>query len=536
MFFTNHYSPPEEFSPLRAPRWKRFAARVINYPIRGIVCPSEFGRSCLIGTDLMPEERFRRIYNATDLDRAAANEERGRLFRERHRIPSERRLIAQIGTLASEKGVFDLLHAARIVISREPTAHFVLAGDGPDEDACRRTAEDLGIARRVTFTGLVDDIFGSGLYEATEIVCLVSRWQELFGFVLIEAMAARSVGHVRCELQNYGDVMVYQAIKEMLGDLTLITYSGNSWKMRLFDRVFGVSRLFKYCSLGGGTLIFAPRRAGWLGTLEHLVKKTTPLFSFGTGVIDPEFIRHLKLPFRQETADDWIRCLGKFRFLSVRGVESLRILREHGLDSAEVIGDAALHYARPAYSEKKRQKRIGINVTNYSYSWNNSQHTSIQQMVQVIKWLVQNDWQVTIFPAMHEDAESARDVLRETGATDIRVYDNYLDVGAYLDRIEALDLFLGFRLHTVIAACCVCTPAIMIEYQPKCHDFMKTMGLVKYSFRADRLCADELVATIEQMYDKAHVIQGEQFAACHLYRGKLAAFRAKVFDFMANDR
>ena len=88
------------------------------------------------------------------------------------------------------------------------------------------------------------------------------------------------------------------------------------------------------------------------------------------------------------------------------------------------------------------------------------------------------------------------------------------DVRRYLDGIEAMDLFLGFRLHTVVAACCVYTPAIMIEYQPKCRDFMRTLGMDKYCFRADRLDADELFACIRAVYDNLEAVQREQFAAC----------------------
>ena len=47
----------------------------------------------------------------------------------------------------------------------------------------------LGLANRVTFPGLVADPLGEGLYASSDVLCLLSRWQEAFAYVILEAMA-----------------------------------------------------------------------------------------------------------------------------------------------------------------------------------------------------------------------------------------------------------------------------------------------------------------------------------------------------------
>ena len=88
-----------------------------------------------------------------------------------------------------EEGIVDLLRAARSVVSQDPNVQFVFVGEGAYRDQYQREAEAMGIADHVTWTGLVKDPFGEGVYDAADIVCQVSNWEEVFGWVIAEAMA-----------------------------------------------------------------------------------------------------------------------------------------------------------------------------------------------------------------------------------------------------------------------------------------------------------------------------------------------------------
>jgi len=189
VYFTDQSSQPEGFVPSRAPLWKRLAMRVINGPMTGVISVSEYGYRNFSTRDLIPRKRFQVVYNAVDVERAAIGAGRGGEFRRRHGIPADAIVVMQVSWLIPEKGLDDLLDAAREVAAAEPRAHFVLAGDGAHRPALEQRARDLGIASRVTFTGVVKDPLAEGLFDASDIVCQMSRWEEVFGYVNAEAMA-----------------------------------------------------------------------------------------------------------------------------------------------------------------------------------------------------------------------------------------------------------------------------------------------------------------------------------------------------------
>jgi len=189
IFFTDHTSRPSGYVSRRASLWKRIAARVINFPISRVVCVSEYGQNCLTTLDLLPHERHALVYNAVDLSRVVESTTAATEFRRRYQIPAERVVIVQVSWMIPEKGIPELLQAARELISRNPNVHFVLVGEGAYREQFMNDAEALGIASHLTWTGLIQDPFGEGVYDAADIVCQLSEWEELFGWMIAEAMA-----------------------------------------------------------------------------------------------------------------------------------------------------------------------------------------------------------------------------------------------------------------------------------------------------------------------------------------------------------
>lgn len=189
VFFTDHTSRPAGSVPLRAPSWKRMIARVVNKPIDRVVCVSDYGRRCLTTLDLLPQERHELVYNAVDLSRVNASSNRGAEFRAKYSIPAERVVVVQVSWMIPEKGIPNLLETARLLIARNPRVHFVLVGEGPYRQQFMQDAVAKGIDEHITWTGMVQDPFGEGVYDAADIVCQLSDWEELFGWMIAEAMA-----------------------------------------------------------------------------------------------------------------------------------------------------------------------------------------------------------------------------------------------------------------------------------------------------------------------------------------------------------
>src|SRR6185436_17187101 len=163
--------------------------RLINLLISKVVCVSQYGLRCLTTLDLLPQARHELIYNAVDLSRVSEKPNAAANFKQRYDIPDDRVLIVQVSWMIPEKGIPQLLEAARILLSTNQRAHFVLVGEGAYREQFMKDAAAMRIAEHVTWTGLITDPFGEGLYESADIVCQLSEWEELFGWMIAEAMA-----------------------------------------------------------------------------------------------------------------------------------------------------------------------------------------------------------------------------------------------------------------------------------------------------------------------------------------------------------
>jgi glycosyltransferase involved in cell wall biosynthesis len=202
IYFTSHGSNPSDYVPRRATLWKRLAARLINFPLHRVFCVSDYVRQTAVTLDLLPADRFLRIYNGIPIPDISPVDNSALLFRSRFGIPPNKQLVVQVSWIIPEKGVQDVLEAARLVLDQNPHIHFALVGSGNWLDRYRAKATELGIASSVTFTGLMENPMNEGVFSAADIFCLASRWQEAFGWVLTEAMSfekpavATSVGGI----------------------------------------------------------------------------------------------------------------------------------------------------------------------------------------------------------------------------------------------------------------------------------------------------------------------------------------------------
>ncbi len=189
IFFTDHHSRPGGYVPTRAPIWKRAAARLINLPMTKVISVSNYGYRCMTAADLLPQNRFEMIYNGVDLSRVSCDPQRAIEFRRLHSIPDGRAIVVQLSWIIPEKGISDLLKTARLVIAQNPNVQFVVVGEGAHRAQYMRDAETIGISDHVTWTGMSSDPFGEGVFDAAAVVCQMSRWEEVFGWMIAEAMA-----------------------------------------------------------------------------------------------------------------------------------------------------------------------------------------------------------------------------------------------------------------------------------------------------------------------------------------------------------
>lgn len=189
VFFTDHHSRPAGYPATRAPLWKRAIGRVVNEPLTKVICVSNYSYACMSLFGLLPQDRFQMIYNGVDLSRVKSDPQRAIDFRRRYSIPLDRSIVTQVSWTIPEKGILDFLETARLVTRLNRNVQFVIVGDGDYRQEYMSRAVEMGIQDRVTWTGNVEDPFGEGVFEATDVVCQFSRWEEVFGWTIVEAMA-----------------------------------------------------------------------------------------------------------------------------------------------------------------------------------------------------------------------------------------------------------------------------------------------------------------------------------------------------------
>lgn len=188
VFFTDQSSRPAGYIPSPAPLWKRGLVRLINMPLTKVTCVSNYGYRCMISLGLLPVDRYEMIYNSVDLSRVDPDPGRAATFRRRYSIPEDRTIVVQVSWIIPEKGIPDLLKAACRVVAQDPKVQFVFVGEGAYREQYNADAKAMGLGDHVTWTGLIKDPFGEGVYDAADIVCQVSNWEEVFGWVIAEAM------------------------------------------------------------------------------------------------------------------------------------------------------------------------------------------------------------------------------------------------------------------------------------------------------------------------------------------------------------
>jgi glycosyltransferase involved in cell wall biosynthesis len=122
------------------------------------------------------------------------------------------RLILSIGRIHPKKGIDLLLRGFAVALSLDPSWRLVIAGSGDASYQLKleQLAAALGIADRVTWTGMLSGNLKWGAFAASEVFVLPSH-QENFGIVVAEAMACGLPVIVSNKVNIWRDVAATEA-------------------------------------------------------------------------------------------------------------------------------------------------------------------------------------------------------------------------------------------------------------------------------------------------------------------------------------
>ena len=145
-----------------------------------------------ISAGIASRDKLRRLGNGIDLsefdpatiDRVALNAKRRQLG-----ITENQPVVGFVGRLVAEKGIHELLRAAKLVLEVVPDARFLLVGPSDDEKLDALTpavAADYGVAHACVFTGMRQDM--PDLYALMDVFVLPSH-REGFPRAPMEASA-----------------------------------------------------------------------------------------------------------------------------------------------------------------------------------------------------------------------------------------------------------------------------------------------------------------------------------------------------------
>lgn len=292
---------------------------------------------------------------------------------------------------------------------------------------------------------------------------------------------------------NLGDEALLTAVKSLLEEKYLLyekKYVGKGVKIFLKGQ-------FDTCILGGGTLINFDTYLKPFKTVR--AKKR---IVFGTGVGLPEFREKVE-GYTSPYVEEWVQALNSADYIGVRGPLSLKQLKKWGVKKDIVLlGDPVLFLADDVITKKQKSKILGVNIgfTN-GRLWGGDDNIFFEQLIQQLKILGRKGWAFKFFPVVTKDVAFIKKAIEALSEFHVMYVDNFLSLNTFLSEMRSVDIFVGEKLHSVILAICTHTPSIMLEYRPKCLDFMLSMNLEKLNVRTDQLFDDTIVEMVKELYD-----------------------------------
>lgn len=282
---------------------------------------------------------------------------------------------------------------------------------------------------------------------------------------------------------NLGDTVLFEAYKRLFNRASFVHYRGGR-VLLIPSRFMGISG---YAILGGGTLI---NRWG-LSAFRECMSIFPKLYVFGSGVAHPCF--WTGKPGWQDTLDQWKPVLRSCDYVGVRGPLSAELLADIGIDNVEVIGDPVLVYAEEKFVDGKSYlpNSIGLNIgQSYGMVWG-SEESICAEYVKLATIAKNSGWRVEWFVVWPKDLTITRKAANASGTTD-HIHEIYKDHDAYFALVKPLSTFVGMKLHAVILATCAYVPSLMLEYRPKCRDYMMSIKQENCNIRTDRFKAEEV--------------------------------------------
>jgi polysaccharide pyruvyl transferase WcaK-like protein len=344
----------------------------------------------------------------------------------------------------------------------------------------------------------------------------LDRWQSVWQYLESPASAASYVGwtgHL-----NLGDEILLEAARECLEPLEVVA---NVTTNRPILRWIEQRKRHDIAILGGGTQI--GNHPPFERFKAELAKAKMGLV-FGAGV--SEYVTQGPAPAWLER---WGEVLRDLAYVGVRGPDSAATLARVGVD-AEILGDPVCWFSQELDYWKPREKVFGLNVGQAHGLMFGDEATVHANFASYLKTMKQRGWDVEFFCVWPEDLPTTRQVAAEAGIEAPTIHCIYEEARPYLERVRSMKFFVGIKLHAVALAMAANVPSLMIEYRPKCLEFMNTMGMGGFDIRSDQMDLDRMME-LTGMLDSGGPLVAESIRSAMLpIQRRLMGLRERIVD------
>ncbi len=198
--------------------------------------------------------------------------------------------------------------------------------------------------------------------------------------------------------------------------------------------------------------------------------------------------------------DDWGAVLRNLPYVGVRGTESVATLQRVGVD-AKVLGDPVCWFTRDVGYWEPTPKLLGINVGQSNGNMYGQESEIQEKISQFVRQSMKRGCEFEFFCVWPDDLEVTKRVASMAGLSNPTIHEIYHDVSYFQERVRRMNAFVGIKLHAVALAMVTGVPSLMIEYRPKCREFMASLGMERFVHRSDQIEVDSLITDMEDLMD-----------------------------------
>jgi polysaccharide pyruvyl transferase WcaK-like protein len=320
--------------------------------------------------------------------------------------------------------------------------------------------------------------------------------------------------------KNLGDEALYAALRQLFSSGNFIDYNKKFLPQ-------SIVRHLPKCDLmlmAGGTIVGGQKASSyqWVQTCFTVAPHR---IIFGSGVVSPDFATDV-LKTSLDVHRQWVDVLRQCDYIGVRGPLSKAVLMDLGINNAEVIGDPVLSISRNKMPDtcSINNNLIGFNVGQAGGNvWGNEEHI-YEQFVKLAQIADKAGFRIRWFVVWPKDLAVTEQVVHNSGVP-ADICEIYNDYEKYLDMVSQTNVFVGMKLHAVALATCAYVPSLMLEYNPKCRDYMESICQAESMLRTDEFAAHQAWEKVNRLLEKRLSVSKSLFEAVSGFR-KLQVLRA----------